>query len=712
MNHPRTLLFGIHCHQPYGNFSHVVESACDQSYEPFLECCSQFPDFRFAVHYSGWLLEWIKEHRHGLFRLLQIMAGRGQIEFFTGGYYEPVLPSIPHRDRVGQIKMLSRFIQQHFGQRPRGLWLTERVWDSSLVPSLVEAGVEYVMLDDYHMLCTGLYSEADRIPSGYMLTEEDGNQLGMFFISEQLRYQIPFASPARALETLRNRDARPGEQALGCFFDDGEKFGVWPGTHDWVYGERDWLRDFLTRLDEAEDICTGTYAEYFDQHAPAGLCYLPSASYHEMGEWSQDPARWQQQRVIESVAEPKPAPAILRGGIWKNFLVRYSEANAIHKKMLRLSRLPLGLEAREALFAGQCNDVLWHGVFGGLYLPNLRYNAYQALNHCEKLAGRRGVFCSDFDWDGHQDILVRQTEYFAQVSAGCGGQLVEFSLMSSEVNLLNCLMRRPEAYHRNLLKSEDALVSDDSPEQEPSASVLAERQGENPHGAEPLDELPSIHDEREGEDADMLREHLVYDWYRRTAFITHFMAAEPDPERLRRADLAEQGDFANQPFELVEYSADSCTLRRIGGIFEWDRALAQVELVYKYRFLGRRVILEVQVRNRSDAHVGSWLGMEMNLHLPSDGEILVAERTLAKDAEECINDCSLVRVRDACLDQQVEVRACTGRNLLVAPIRTLSQSEAGMDLTYQASALLWYQWLDLPAAAVYKCSFMLSIEER
>jgi len=37
----------------------------------------------------------------------------------------------------------------------------------------------------------------------------------------------------------------------------------------------------------------------------------------------------------------------------------------------------------ESLYKLQTNDVFWHGVFGGLYLPNLRDNAYRFLLELE-----------------------------------------------------------------------------------------------------------------------------------------------------------------------------------------------------------------------------------------------------------------------------------------------------------------------------------------
>jgi 4-alpha-glucanotransferase/alpha-amylase len=88
-------------------------------------------------------------------RLLEEMVERGQVEMFGAGDTEPVLASIPARDRRGQLEKLSRKLEWRFGQRPHGAWLTERVWETTVVPALAQSGIEYVTVDDYHFLCTG-----------------------------------------------------------------------------------------------------------------------------------------------------------------------------------------------------------------------------------------------------------------------------------------------------------------------------------------------------------------------------------------------------------------------------------------------------------------------------------------------------------------------------------------------------------------------------
>jgi len=117
------------------------------------------------------------------------MAERGQVEFVSGGFYEPILPIIPDKDKVQQIIKLNKYIYDKFGQNPKGMWLAERVWEPHLVKYIAEAGIEYVVVDDAHFFSVGL-KEEDLF--GYYLMEEQGYKLAVFPISMKLRYLIQY----------------------------------------------------------------------------------------------------------------------------------------------------------------------------------------------------------------------------------------------------------------------------------------------------------------------------------------------------------------------------------------------------------------------------------------------------------------------------------------------------------------------------------------
>ncbi|HEX6136547.1 MAG TPA: alpha-amylase/4-alpha-glucanotransferase domain-containing protein [Casimicrobiaceae bacterium] len=458
MTPPVSLLFGVHAHQPTDNFAEVLERADALCYRPFLETLDAHPRFRFAFHCSGPLYAILCERSPDDIRLLERMVARGQVELFGGGDAEPLLAAIPERDRRSQLRTFSDRLEARFGERPRGAWLTERAWESTVVSALADCGIEYVTVDDYHFLCTG--REAAEL-DGYFSTEEGGQRLDLFPISEVLRYRIPFAPAADVVAYLESLgDAGGGAAAI--YFDDIEKFGIWPETHEWVYGRR-WLAEFLDGVLASKRIVTQTYREFRAAHRTRGLVYLPSTAYIEMNEWTlpaKAAARYselvQRERDGGRYDDVKP---FVRGGIWRNFLSRYPEANWLHKRMLGLSaRLQSMPDARDdpalvaLLHAAQANDAYWHGLFGGLYLPHLRRGIYRALLALEqaldRLRPRPARVLDDRDCDGVDELSLSNAALQAVLRDDGRGTIVELDSYALLQNFGDTLRRHAESYHR------------------------------------------------------------------------------------------------------------------------------------------------------------------------------------------------------------------------------------------------------------------------
>jgi len=455
------LLFGVHAHQPAGNFPHVLEEAHERCYRPFLETCYRYPEFRFALHFSGPLLDYLLRQHGGDMALLARMVERGQVELFGAGDTEPVLAAIPHRDRLGQIASLSRKLKAQFDQTPQGAWLTERVWEATVVPALVDCGIRYVTVDDYHFLASGKSAaELD----GYFTTEEDGRRLDLFPISEALRYRVPFALAEETVAYLESL-ARERASAAAIYFDDIEKFGIWPETYEWVY-EKGWLRQFIERVLASGKIVTQTFGEYRNRARTRGVIYLPTTSYIEMNEWTLPaPAAHAYADLVEREKRSGnygASKAFLRGGIWKNFVARYPEANWMHKRMLelseRLARVPPAARTEEMqtlLYLAQANDAYWHGLFGGLYLPHLRRSVYASLLRLERMLDgidpRPQSRCIDLDLDGVDELFLTNAELQAVVKLDGGAAMLELDAYALAQNFGDTLMRRSEHYHRRVL---------------------------------------------------------------------------------------------------------------------------------------------------------------------------------------------------------------------------------------------------------------------
>ncbi len=225
------LVLLIHAHQPVGNFDDVLERAYAQSYLPFVELLGKHPSIRLGLHCSGSLLEWIERAHPEYFDILRGLVERGQVEMVGGGFYEPVLISIPPEDRQEQIVRFSDYLEKHFRRRPRGAWLAERVWEPVLPTTLASAGVEYTLVDDNHFLAAGF--EPDQL-HGFYLAEDLGATVHVIPGLKALRYLIPYRSVEETLDFLRGA-ARNHPAGMAAMGDDCEKFGVWPGTFKHVY---------------------------------------------------------------------------------------------------------------------------------------------------------------------------------------------------------------------------------------------------------------------------------------------------------------------------------------------------------------------------------------------------------------------------------------------------------------------------------------------
>ncbi len=472
---PLHFLFGIHNHQPVGNFEGVVDDAILRAYHPFLQAIAETgAGLSLTVHCSGGLLATLKERARPTFDLLGRLVADGQVELLTGGFYEPILALLPDWDKVGQIQALTQFIKSSFGVTARGMWLAERIWEPQLPRILREAGVEFVLVDDSHFALAGLDPET---LGGYYLTEEQGASVAVFPINQRLRYLVPFADPA---ESVRYLETRRGAGAV-TMVDDGEKFGVWPGTDRLVYGER-WLARFLDALRATPWLRVSTFSRFLDTEPPAGRVYLPTAAYTEMGEWALPPAAAAElhdaRARLAALPDGERLSRLLRGGFFRNFLIKYPEIGDAYWKMIRLSRRvhegltarprdPRLLAARERLWQGQANDAYWHGVFGGCYLPHLRRAVKSALIGCERrLEGPGkplGLDCvrADIDGDGVAEVVVRTRSLGLTLRPARGGSLTELLWLGGEMDAADVLTRRPEPYHRQVAERPSEAGADE-----------------------------------------------------------------------------------------------------------------------------------------------------------------------------------------------------------------------------------------------------------
>lgn len=702
MTEPIYLLLGIHHHQPVGNFGSVFKDAFEKCYRPFLEIMERHPSIKFSLHHSGPLLDWAQEHEGNYLDRVLRLAERGQMEILGGGFYEPILPILTIKDALGQIEMMQSFWQKLAGRKPRGMWLAERVWEPSLAALLNDAGIEFTILDDEHFRHAGL---TDEVLFGHYLTERAGKSLSIFPTDKTMRYFVPFREPHDVIGHLKHlRNRFPGKSIT--YGDDGEKFGVWPGTYDWVI-VKGWLERFLTELENNSDtIETITFSEHMAANEPEGRVYLPTASYSEMLEWAMPAGAILEyedtKHAIENAGLWYRTERFFRGGFWDNFLTKYPESNLTHKRSIYVSnRIEKAsknnrdlTEARHSLYKAQCNCAYWHGLFGGLYLNYLRHALHENLIDAEakvdkKIYGENPFLRTealDLDLDGFEEVVMADEFLNCIVKPATGGGLAALDIRPKRFNLLNTLARRFEAYHKH----------------------------KNGEGNKDGENVSSIH--ALNKDLGDLAKLLIYDKTPRYAFLDHAFEEEPDWESLKNGALNSTSGLDTAHYKIVKHGTDEqCAYLEMSGN---NTPASQLRLLVdkKYTLKHNGDLLVTYAWRAESKKCPKWLATEINFTLlaghDKDRFYLwegTEPATIFMDARMVLNRIDSIEAVDRAFGFKMKINAKADRVILF-PIETVSQSEKGFDRIYQGSDILLAWKPDWSASGTSQFSIGITVE--
>jgi hypothetical protein len=377
----------------------------------------------------------------------------------------------------------------------------------------------------------------------------------------------------------------------------------------------------------------------------------------------------------------------MRGGFWRNYKVKYPEADEMYCRMMMVSRrLQEMIEqgssgetierARTELYRAQCNCAYWHGAFGGLYLPHLRHAVYKHLiaadNLLDKAAGRPETWieaaAEDFNFDVRQEVQLSNNKLMALLTPNRGGHLVELDVRRIELNLLATLARRPEAYHRK---------------------VLAGAQ-------EHANQVASIHERVVFKQPDLDR-HLQYDDHLRKSLVDLFYDNDVTLEGVVSGQAPQRGDFVNSVYEArirrkpdriqVQLSREgaACGLSvRITKGLTLDAGNSALQVAY---------LLENLPQDRP-LH----FAVELNFAgLPAGAEDRYFSDLSGKRLGELGTQLDLVdafglNLIDEWQGLEVGLKMSRKTRFWTFPVETVSQSESGFELVHQSVAVLPH-WL-------------------
>ncbi len=356
---------GLHMHQPPGNLRLLIEANPWEA-EEILRCYERAARYalryrdvaKLHVGFSGVLLEQfldqdiIDRYRHivDIPAMLDLYREADNIELVGMGYYHPIFPLIPHADWPEQLERGRAIIERVFGRSPLGFWPPEMAFTMEMIPALVQAGYEYVVVEGVHVRPEDGISDIFRpyiachegvclniVPRDRDLSNAQESGLNPRWFQDEVCWRTA-VSP------------RPDEKRLVTTWSDGENGG--------------WFR----QIHEPSGFFGHFFAPYLDQclagHYPiAPVClsqYLPQARPQaharvQTGSWNvgsssgEDFSQWTgSERQREAVGEVQR----LSGRYWDLCRGQVDAYRFAGEAMVRARRLILEAETSCFLFWG------------------------------------------------------------------------------------------------------------------------------------------------------------------------------------------------------------------------------------------------------------------------------------------------------------------------------------------------------------------------
>jgi len=141
----------LHLYQPANEDAHVIKEATEKSYWRLVRALEEHPQIKFTLNITGCLiLRWEELNYFDLINRFKNLVAKGQIELVGSAAYHPILPLIPKKEAITQIKENEEILKRHFGQdfKPVGFFLPELAYSREVVKIIKAIGYKWLILDE------------------------------------------------------------------------------------------------------------------------------------------------------------------------------------------------------------------------------------------------------------------------------------------------------------------------------------------------------------------------------------------------------------------------------------------------------------------------------------------------------------------------------------------------------------------------------------
>jgi len=404
---PQTLQIAclVHVHSSSVAVAAELTQLLDDVCWPLLRIVDDGAAAPISLHLSGPILSHARAADPHFLVVLKQCIRDGRIELVGGALYDTAMPSIPARDALGQLLACGNLQEELFGVRPEGAWLPLSAWDPSVIAPLRDADITWTLVDAAAWEAVG-WDPWD--VHGHYTTERHGRAVSVFPIDDALSSAAHAQDAAGLGASLKRVAGRPQAPLLVSLVLDGEHL-VRSCHHtelmSCLRSNQHWLKPRL-------------FCGLRESLPSRGPVYLGQSAWPGLAPWCQPTSS-------SSSSFDDGEDAAVGPVVWENSLVRYPEANRLHKRMLRVServetlrkvlvrqqRKGKNISAAKQLMEKACaglwraqgHDVYWHGgrLHLGVYDSTLRSATLRDLLAAEKIVRRLLGGRAPPSWEEH-----------------------------------------------------------------------------------------------------------------------------------------------------------------------------------------------------------------------------------------------------------------------------------------------------------------------
>ncbi|MEN8179604.1 MAG: glycoside hydrolase family 57 [Pseudomonadota bacterium] len=378
---------GLHMHQPPGNLKLLIEEnpweaeQIIRCYERAARYADKYKDVaHLHVGFSGILLEQfldpqiVDAYRHiiDIPAMLESYRNTPNVELIGMGYYHPIFPLIPQQDWEDHLLQGREIMQQAFGRTPKGFWPPEMAFTMEMIPALIKAGYEYVVVDSVHVQpgdgTQDIYQPYKACHDGKCITiiprdrdlsnaQESGLNPGWF--ANEVQQKI-WQSP------------RPHDPRLVTTWSDGENGGWFRQTDESSGFFGYFFAPYMEHARHGEyPSRTVSLSAYLQEHEAQQTAHVQTGAWNVGDTSGYDFAQWagsdSQRKAVEKVVQVSQR--------YHQLAQQKSQETAVTKLLE---------EARHVLLEGQTSCYLF---WGDSWIPHLYEHTAQVetlLDHAEK----------------------------------------------------------------------------------------------------------------------------------------------------------------------------------------------------------------------------------------------------------------------------------------------------------------------------------------